>query len=389
MSNRNDPDYVLNAVRGFIETIMWAPDEYLDAATLMNTVSHVLDSFDTVPYMLVTSKDPKVGKSTLSKNIPLLLADRTWRVSRNTTTPALRDKWLERERPYVILLDDAGKIFGEAGTSGKTSPVYQLCIDGYERNATVSVSRNGLARDMPAFVQVFMNGLSNAVPDDLATRAVHFRLEPKPPEIVKKNALAAGTQAEAKVIKAELHKWATRNARRMENFMRGGVLRVHPLLTDRLLQIWGPLFAVADAAQGDWPQRCLDAFLLMALDESGDKPPVLAEDQCLLDTAKVIRKFGAAKIFTAELIRELRLLPEGRFYKETDDEYLAGDLLPRALGPALYLKGAALDGRPVTGKGRLAAPILKAADDLRAELTQKPGSRPLSAAARELELEDA
>jgi hypothetical protein len=364
---------------------MWASDEYLDALTLLLAVSHVFDAFSAVPYVLVTSKDPKVGKSTMSKNIPLLLADRPWRVSRNTTTDALRNRFLDREPPKTILMDDAGKFFGEGGTSGKTSTIYQLAVDGYEKNATVSVSRNGMAQDLPSYIQIWMNGLRNAVPNDLATRAIQFRLTPKPPEIRMRDALSTSVAKEAEPLKQELHRWATSNVKVMQAFIRQDAFRVHPKLTDRIAQLWEPLFAVAAAAGGEWPGKCMAAFLEMALDES-EKPVVQLDERALLDTAKIIHDSGAHVVFTSELVPLLRALPSGE-YRELDDSYLVNDLLPQALGASREMRGVSMSGQTVRGMGRPVAPILdKAADLYDALYAPLPDAGP-DAVTRELQLE--
>jgi hypothetical protein len=385
--SRRSPDFALNAVSGFIKTMFWGPDEYNHAMTMILAVGHCMEAFDSVPYVLVTSKNPKVGKSTLSKDIPLLLADRPWRVSRNTTTDALRNKFMDRDKPRSILMDDASKVFGESGTRGTTTPLYQLAVDGYVKNATVSVSRNGMTLDLPAYVMMYMNGLGNAVKDDLATRAIQFKLSPKPPEIRMRSALSAAAAKEAEPLKEELHRWAASHKKEMQDFLLSDVNRLHPKLTDRLLQIWGPCAAVAHVAGGKWPQYFMDAFLSMGLDE-GEKPVVQRDEQALLDTAKIIMDAGADRIFTADLVPALRALPSD-FYREVDDHYLVEDLLPRALGPSQEMRGRALDGRRVTGVGRLAGPILVAAADLRDELYPAPADRGPDRVQRELQLTEA
>lgn len=368
MTSTQSLDAVLLRVRAFIDAMFWGPDAYGDAMTLLLAFSHVMEYFDTAPYVLVTSENPKVGKSTLSKNIPFLLADRPWRVSANTTTDALRNKFLDRERPKVLLMDDASKFYGEGGTSRKTSPLYQMSVDGYENNATVSVSRNGVSRDLPAYVMLFMNGLNNAVPEDLATRAVQFRLRPKPENVrLRLSALSPEARKEAEPLKQALHQRTNARRREMQLFLRSQAHAVHPLLNDRLMQVWGGLFAVAHAAGGSWPRRCLNAFLEMALDE-GNGPVLFNDQRVLLDAAKVAVRTGARVLFTADLVPQLRQMPSG-FYDDIGDKYLVEQLLPAALGsPEQLLRGKSIDGRLVTGQGWLVAPVLRAAADLEAEL---------------------
>lgn len=375
MTSTQSLDAVLLRVRAFIDSMFWGPEEYSDAMTLILAFTHVMEYFDTAPYVLVTSRDPKVGKSTLSKNIPFLLADRPWRVSANTTTDALRNKFLDRERPKVLLMDDASKFYGEGGTARKTAPLYQMSVDGYENNATVSVSRGGVSRDLPAYIMLFMNGLNNAVPDDLATRAVQFRLRPKPESVrLKLSALSPEAAKEAEPLKRALHQRTNAKRKEMQLFLRSQGHRIHPLLNDRLMQVWGGLFAVAHAAGGSWPRRCLSAFLSMALDE-GNEPVLFSDQRVLLDAAKLAVKTGTRVLFTADLVPALRNLPSG-FYDDLGDSYLVGQLLPAALGaPDPRLRGKSLDGRLVTGQGWLAAPVLRAAADLEEELYPETADR--------------
>lgn len=372
MSNRK-PDFALNATDRFISTLWWGPEEYRHVMTLMLALTHVKDAFTSVPFGLITSDRPKVGKTTLSTDIPALLADVPWEVNSLTTEPAMRAKFMDRIPPSTILLPDISKVFGESGLNGRTSKVYQLLVAGYRRTGKVEVSVNRVSTQLPAYFVAFLDGLNNAVPGDLATRAIHFKLTAKPSNIRMRDALSIPVAREAEPLKKALHRWATSSRRQMQQFMLSSVLRVHPLLTDRLLQLWGPLFAIADAAGGAWPQRCLAAFLEMALDEN-DKPVVLAEDRALLDTSKVLLSSGRDVVFTADLVPALRELPGDDFYNEVDDDYLISDLLPRALGEPKVMRGKSQDGRTVRGEGWLASGIMAAAADLMEELNPAPGT---------------
>lgn len=385
MTNRMPPDFVLNEVDGFIGTLFWGPEEYRHAMTLLLAVTHVKDTFTSVPFALITSEKPKVGKTTLSTDIPMLLADEPWEVNSMTTEPAMRAKFMDRIPPATVCAPDISKIFGEAGLNGRTSKIYQLLVAGYRRTGKIEVSVNRVSTRLPAYFVAFMDGLNNAVPGDLATRSVHFKLEPKPPEILMRDALSIPVEKEAEPLKKALHRWAVSHKNEMRQFMLDGVTRVHPMLTDRLLQICGPMFAVAHCAGGQWPQWCLDAFLEMMLDES-DKPVVLAHQQALLDTAKIIMATGAKRVFTADLVPALRALPDGQLYREVDNVYLVTDLLPRALGPSQEMRGLAFDGRTVQGAGRMAAPVLAAAADLRDMLYPQAEAAEPDRAQRELSL---
>lgn len=369
----NAPDFVPNAVREFIGTLMYAPAHYLDTLTMMLAITHCVDAFTAVPLGLATAKEPGTGKTVMTTHLPLMLAFKGWKVGRNTTEPALMNKFLSTGGRPTLLADDIGKIFGDSGRNGQGSRIYQLLIDCYLSIATVTVSVNRVATDLPAFTMAFLNGLHEAVPPDLETRTIHFRLQPKPPKIKLRDALDPSVQAEGKVLNEALHAWAGKHKKSMTNFMRGDVDRIHPMLTDRRRQVWGPVFAAAAQAGGTWPERIREAFLAMALDAS-ERPVLLPAQQCLLDTAQVLMEAGVDRIFTADLVTALRDLPEGKYYTDVSDRYLVQRLLPDALGPSQAMRGYTLANEPVTGKARMAAPILEAAADLRDKLYPPPGS---------------
>jgi hypothetical protein len=373
---RKQPSYfVLDEIYRFVSTLFYGPEEYRRALTLLLAVSHVKDAFSAVPHVLATSDKPNTGKTTMTKNIPLLLASKPWVIGRTTTEPAIRNKFLDRNSsPDSLLPDDIGKVFGDNGMGGRGSILYQLLVDCYLSNGKVSVSVNRVSKDLPAYAMSWMSGLDNAVPADLGGgpdgRSIEFRLKPKPRTVKLQDALSPAVQAEGEILREALHGWARSSMKLMRQFMQSHVHNVHPLLTDRTLQKWGPPFAVAHAAGGAWPAACMQAFQLLGLDAS-ERVPVLPYQQALLDTARVIEHANVPVIFTADLVPALRELPS-EFYEKADDRYLVEQLLPRALGPSREMRGRNMDGDVVRAMGRQSALVLERAAELHDELYPAP-----------------
>lgn len=381
--NRREPGFALNVVRNFIETIMWAPEEQLDALTLILALTHVKDLSPNVPYVLATGKR-EAGKSTLTKNIPLLLASRTFIVDRLTTSQAVREVFLNAEPPDTLLFDDASKIWGESGRSSTTNVPTQLAVAAYEDTGKVSVSRNGSTVNAPAYAVCFFNGLGNVLPDDVRTRCIVFPTTAKPEGVRKRGARTVPVRKDAEPIKLQLSRWANSVKRDAASWLIENGHRIHPLLDSRLLQLWGGLFALANAAGGAWPRKCMEAFLALGLDAS-EKPVVQRDEQALLDTARVIMNAGVDRVFTAELVPALRALPDP-YYREVDTRYLVEDLLPRALGPSREMRGRSMDGDSVRGHGRMAGPILERAAELHDDLYPQPEQAGPDRVQRELTL---
>lgn len=354
---------VPDAIRSFLGDMIYASDAQLDALTMALAITHAVDSFTTVPRILVTSDDPESGKTTVL-DAARMLAFNAWMA--DATSYALRAKYQEPERVTVIV-DEISKIFGESGLNGRTNPIYKLLAEGYRNTATLSLSVNRTAVDVSSFGVAFLAGLRTAVPSDIRSRSITIKMKPAPTSAKLIDALNPSTETEGKELRASLHAWAGQHKDEMRRTVLNGLRNVHPKLRARRLQIWGPLFAAAFAAGDDWPARILAAFVDMALDQS-DKPVLTPAQVLLLDTADILVKTGVDRIFTADLVSELRQMEDRELYTKTSDDYLVMSLLPKALGESQTLRGTSLAGQRVKGKARMAMPILQAAQALREAL---------------------
>lgn len=362
------PDsYIPDRIREFIGELVYAPDEYLDVLTMVLAVGHVREAFTTLPHILATAETPASGKSTIACDIPMLLAFNPWKIGKLTTEPALRAKYLDRVRPTPVA-DDVGKIFGDNGTGGKSNIIYAMLIDCYRKDGTVEVARSGINQKLPTFSTAYMNGLKNAVPGDLYTRAIHFQMKEAPDGLKLRDALEDSVKADAEILHEALHSWAGQRGAAMTAYMRGPVRFVHPKLEKRRRQVWGPVFAAADSAGGDWPRRIFDAFISIALD-AGEKPVLVPEQNCLVDTAELVMRKDLDAIFISDLLVLLRDMPTGDYYRKAEDGHLISRVFPAGLGKAKPVTATALtgvnEGKRGTSKGWDADSILKAAADLR------------------------
>lgn len=370
MSPRRQPSHaVLDEVRYFISKVAWAPEHYLDALTLILATTHGKAAFTSVGHCLMTG--PKgTGKTTMSAALPMLLADNPWQVGKNTTEWALQTKFLnghgQGDVPTLVC-DDVSKVFGNSGLNGHTGRLYDVLVKCYTRLGVVSMSVNRVATDVPTFTVAFLNGLHTAVPEDLASRCIVMELKKKPGRIRLDNILSTAIQNEGRELREILHGWVGAQVKRMREYLRSDVQHVHEELTDRLLEIWGDCFAVADAAGGSWPQKCLDAFRLLALD-ADERPRAFGYQQALLDVAKLAVDHDVKDtLFLGDLIPALRDMPEGERYADADDDYM-DSLLERAMGKSRMLRGRNLAGQQVRGEGWAVQAVLLAAASLREEL---------------------
>ena len=122
-------------------------------------------------------------------------------------------------------------------------------------------------------------------------------------------------------------------------------------MVSRLRQVWGPLYAIALVAGGEWPQRCVSAFKVMALDAS--EQPVLSASQMILrDTAKLFSGTEADRLFARDIALHLRSMAEVDLYQDLSDRGLA-----RAMTDALG-DTQSMDIGTQRARGYHAAPIV-------------------------------
>lgn len=325
----------LDYARNFTETVVAATPEQLDALVLTCAVSHSVASFTTVPRLLAVSDDAGSGKSTAAIHIPRMLAWRPW-VGNNATEPAVKAKFIEGET--TLLVDEISKLFGESGMNGKQSKLYAVLVAGYESTAIVSFSAGRVTEDVPIYGVAFMAGLRKAAPDDLRSRCIILQMKPASgmAAATLEDALDPGVRAAGSQIGKSLHAWVRQNNDLLSDYAKNHLRGIHPKLTGRRKQVWGPLFAVAAAAGGSWPQRCLRAFLELALDE-GERPVLVPEQQVLLDFADYADATGTDVVFSRDLLTYVKSV-DREMYVPMSDRDLA-KLMSRALEPAQKIRG--------------------------------------------------
>jgi hypothetical protein len=343
-----------------LDRIVYATDQQKNALTLAFTASHTMESLRTQPRILVTSRDPLSGKTTVL-DAAMMLCQNGWMA--DPTSFALRAKFAEPEKPTLVF-DEISKIFGENGLRGRSNPLYKPLVEGYRKTATMSMSVDRTAVDVSSYCFAVLAGLKTAAPADLRTRSIIIMMRPVPRTITLEDSLDPGVEADGERVREQIHNWV--------GLLDGDVLatsaanarRYHPALRNRKLQIWGPLFAIAEQAQNGWPERVLDAFSTLALDAS-EKPVLSAEEQILDDAGRYLADPEHAEdryLTSATLLRHIRTLDE-KLYTSKSDRQIA-QLMAAGLGKASVLT---FPDRH-TAKGWRAAEIRAAYTRLREEI---------------------
>ena len=370
----------MDYARNFTETLVAATPEQLDALVLACAVSHSVRCFTPVPRVLCVSDEPGSGKTTAGIHVPRMLAWRFW-VGNNATEPAVKSKFNEGETTLGI--DEISKLFGEAGTNGKQSKLYAVLVAGYESTAQVSFSANRVTEDVDIYGVAFMTGLKKAAPDDLRSRCIILNMKPASAATAAdlEDALDPGVRSVGIQIGKSLHAWVRSNNQFLTDYAKNGLRGIHPKLVGRRKQVWGPLFAMAAAAGGDWPQRFLRAFLELALDE-GERPVLVPEQQMLLDFADYADAAKAEVVFSTDLRYYVKSLDREMYGQMSDRDF--NKLMVKALDQTQPIRGTLAyadklypEGEsPAVNRGWHASEHMIRANDLRAKLNMVMHEKP-------------
>lgn len=328
----------LDDTREFLAECVYARPEKLDAIALLIAASHACDAFMTVPRLLVVSDARalqagfQTGKTTVLDMV-LMLAGNT--LDASGTQPGLSAAFINNvNKPSLtIVRDEIHHVFGRNGLGGNSHPLYDPLVRGYRRNATHLFSSGHNASLVSIYGVAAMAGLGNAVPGDLRSRCVVISMDPKPESMQLRPTGAEDTLVLGRSYHESLHAWVRANFGFIKTWARNTPgFRLHPKLGNRREEIWKSLFAVAAAAGGTWPVRCLIAFETLALDAS-DRPVLTPRQQVMLDMGAVFRAYPGVSYLTVSQLHDglLKLPHAGELYDNLSNKAIC-DLMARAAG---------------------------------------------------------
>jgi Protein of unknown function (DUF3631) len=255
---------ILEDACSFGKTFLHMRDEMHDALILAVAASHAVDAFTTVPRILAVAPGKQSGKTTLLREV-MLLGSNPWKA--DPTSYALRSKFNAQGNPPLVIIDEIGEYYGTSGLRQGPKDLNKILLEGYAEDAMLSLSVDRMAVDVPCYCMAAMGGLQNAVRSDIWDRSVVFQMKPAPVGVTLLDSLSDDVRERGKVQQARIHQWAREHRDEIAELFKD-FRRPHPRMQARLRQVWGPLYAVALTAGGNWAERCVAAFKVMALDAS-------------------------------------------------------------------------------------------------------------------------
>lgn len=288
---------LLEAGREFVRSYMVLSPPQADAIALWVGHTYTLDAFETTPFLAVTSPTKQCGKSRLFDVLELLVA-RPWKVI--MPSEAVLYRKIDHVSP-TLLLDETDAIFN--GKNPNTEPLRALLNAGNRRGTTVPrcVGPSQQLVDFKVFCAKALAGIGE-LPDTIADRAIPVRLARKRADERAEKFRFREALELAEPIAQAFASWAQDAVSWLEDARPA----IPAGLDDRAEDAWEPLFAIAELAGGDWPERARAAAVTL----SGGRDDEAFGTRLLADIRAVFSDAGTDRLSSAALAAALCELEE-------------------------------------------------------------------------------
>lgn len=238
----------------------------LHILTLWAVHTHLVKETYTSPRLLLDSPAPGAGKTTTLDHLQRLCFHPVQAAS--LSSPSLLTRLLQNE-PRTILIDEADRTLNPKRDGA--GELLAVLNSGYRRGASRPVlvpdKDNGWTeQEMSTFGPVAMAGNSPELPDDTRSRCIRVLLLPDYEGTVEDSDWQY-IEDDAFLLREQIEAWA--------NEVRETVRTDRPEfpkgLKGRNKERWAPLYKVALAAGGAWPEYCRELIAAELADMEADR----------------------------------------------------------------------------------------------------------------------
>jgi hypothetical protein len=250
---------VLDEVAATFESYLYTTRENLTVLSLFTVYTHCFDVFGVSPILDVSSPTKRCGKSTAVVVLRHLCVKA---LLSGNITPAALFRSVEAWKPTLVI--------DEADTFLKMADELRGILNaGHTRDTAFTVRAEGDSNE-PRMFSTWAPKVVAAIgrlPDTIEDRAIRVVLARKPTRVQKADAFdSSAVRATCEPIRRRLARFVTDN---LDEIAANKVERPNGL-NDRAWNNWKPLFMIAKAVGGDWPERCLEAALALDGREDAD-----------------------------------------------------------------------------------------------------------------------
>jgi hypothetical protein len=312
-------EQILNEVHAaFGKYVVFPSAEAHDANVLWCAATHAQTAWEHAPRLAVLSPEKRCGKSRLMDVAEALCYQPL--VTVNASTAAVVRSITEEDQP-TLMVDEADTIFGTKKAAENNEDIRGILNAGHQRNRPyMRWDMTTRQREMcPTFAFAMLASIGD-LPDTIMDRAIVTRMRRRGPGEKVAPFRSRRDQPPLHDLRDRLHQWVRGNLKVLQD--------AEPSMPveDRAADTWEPLFAIADLAGGEWPERVRKACLAL----TGEDPDDGRIGTQLLADLKEIWDDSEDRFFTTEVLDRLHGIEEaawsewGRERKPINAAGLAG-----------------------------------------------------------------
>ena len=250
---------LLADVHAFLGRFVAYPSAHAHVAhTLWIAHAHAMEAWDSTPRIAFLSPEPGSGKTRALEVSEILVPNPVEAV--NVTPAYLFRKVGAEEGPPTILYDEIDTVFGPKAKDNEE--IRGLLNAGHRRGAVAGrcVVRGKIVEteEIPAYCAVALAGLG-WLPDTLMSRSIVIRMRRRAPTETIEPYRRRDEIDEGHELRGRLAGWAAAKAKIL--YAARPAMPVG--IEDRNADVWEALFAIADAAGGDWPKKAREAAVAL------------------------------------------------------------------------------------------------------------------------------
>ena len=311
-----DGGNLLNGILADIKQRVILPDGAAEAITLWILLTYCHTAFNVLPLLGIVSPTKRCGKTTL---IEILQGLTNKGLAASNLTPAAAFRTIDKYSP-TLLIDEADTFLKD------NDELRGIINSGHTRTSAFVIRVEGDNYDPVKFSTWGPKaiGMIGSLPDTLKDRSIVINLARKMPgeKIVKTGLDFAENCMNTRSM---CRRWADDNIATLKN----SSVTVPPSGNDRADDNWYPLFAIANAIGGDWPEKfkkSMQQFVSVSDDDA-------INIKLLSDIRHIFEENSFIKIFSRDLVEQLNLLPESPWADWNRGKGLTTNAMSRQLKP--------------------------------------------------------
>jgi len=306
----------------FLTRYVILPERTALPLALWTMMTHVFDSFDAVPYLVISSPAPRCGKTRLLECLELVISEP--RRASNVSEAALF-RMIQKLSP-TLLLDEAETL---SGKSERAEYLLQILNAGNRRGAVVTrcvgQGANLDAEDFSVFCPKVLAGIGS-FPQTITDRAIVIAMQRRKDCETVERFLYRTVEPAGKALSERASAFVAQRRDEIGAAYEAAALN---FISDRDAEAWAPLFAILSIAV---PERLPE--LRVCAERLTHSKSANAEDDSLalrlLADMRAVWPDSEPKMFTATILERLKGIEDGSW---ASDERFDGRKLSRLLRP--------------------------------------------------------